>query len=971
MHRLATGLALTLAAALVPSTAIAAPATLPTVHRTLSAASTTARACDSSSAQRRGVAQTLYRVPMSGFVTFRGAGSTGGNWDLAVFDAASGNRLTGSRAFGSDEVAQSWVTAGQRLRVQGCHVSGTDSTFPVSIEFVAAKAPAVERPSLVRIPTTNKGILARLDSLGYDVTENSRDGHSDIVVPNAPMLDKLRKLGVAFKIRSLDMRKDFVRAREADARYTTRMGTAGSPLPTGRTSYRTYNDIQAELAALVKDHPGLVRPVVIGHSFQGREIQGIEIAKNVDAPNDGRPTFLLVSLHHAREWPSVETSMEYAHLLVDGVASGDQQISDLAARERTVIVPLVNPDGFIASRGGEDGSIPDPADTTGVPDGDTVEGVAVPFGGNLAYRRKNCDGAIPNGPNHEEQNLPCYYQVGVDPNRNYGQYWGGVGASSDPNTQSYRGAGQWSEPETQAVWHWSQAHNVTFMMTLHNVAALVLRPPGTHADGLAPDEARMKELGDQMAADTGYTSEYGFQLYDTSGTTEDWQYGGQGAFGYTIEIGPSGGQFHMPYQVGVVDQWTGTGDRKGLGLRSALLRAAESAATPGDHSVIQGAAPAGSILRIQKKFDTKSAPVCTYAQGLLVAGGPLAPLDCVAPGATQSTPDGLNYTMVVPSSNHYEWHVTPSTRPFVAKKTIPGGYDAAAYQTDPYEPTDKDVPPADRGIDDPQGVNGNPEEPYSAERRFSLTPGEAGNKVVVDLNWDVPAQDYDLKLYHVGADGSLQPAGTGTGPTGGSGGSSGEANGVPEQIEVDRADAGDYVARIIYYITGAQEAPPANDWHLSVSRYKSQPDKIEAGRENWTLTCEQPDGTVLESKEIYVERGQAVTADFGCGGVVPQTAASGETGAAPGGSGVLGEKQTSAQKQAAQKKAAARKAATKRATCLKRAGKVKSKSKRKAAVKRCKTRYPTAAERKAAAKKKAAAKRRAAAKKRTSHTKRS
>src|SRR5439155_24146918 len=128
----------------------------------------------------------------------------------------------------------------------------------------------------------------------------------------------------------------------------------------------------------------------------------------------------------------------------------------LATNERTVIVPVVNPAGYVASRG----TSPDPADTvmgkgvnTPVEGLDTIEGVFVPFGGNLAYRRKNCDGPFPNGPGHEEQNFPCYYQYGVDPNRNYGENWGGVGASSDPNTQSYRGGGQWSEPETQAIWH--------------------------------------------------------------------------------------------------------------------------------------------------------------------------------------------------------------------------------------------------------------------------------------------------------------------------------------------------------------------------------------------------------------------------------------------------------------------------------------------------------------------------------------
>ena len=51
---------------------------------------------------------------------------------------------------------------------------------------------------------------------------------------------------------------------------------------------------------------------------------------------------------------------------------------------------------------------------------------------------------------------------------------------------------------------------------------------------------------------------------------------------YTIEIGPQGGQFHMPYQTGVVDEWTGKRGTpsEGKGMREALLLAAENAAEP-------------------------------------------------------------------------------------------------------------------------------------------------------------------------------------------------------------------------------------------------------------------------------------------------------------------------------------------------------------------------------------------------------
>src|SRR4051795_7761577 len=126
MQRLAIAAALAAAAALVPSTALAAPTALPAVQRPLSSASTTGRACHSSLYSGKGVARTTYRAPMSGFITVRGAAPRG-NWDLAVFDVRSRRAMTSSESFTSNEVAQTWVAAGQRLVIQGCREGGKPS----------------------------------------------------------------------------------------------------------------------------------------------------------------------------------------------------------------------------------------------------------------------------------------------------------------------------------------------------------------------------------------------------------------------------------------------------------------------------------------------------------------------------------------------------------------------------------------------------------------------------------------------------------------------------------------------------------------------------------------------------------------------------------------------------------------------------------------------------------------------------
>ena len=78
----------------LPSTALAAPAALPTVKRTLSAST---RSCDT----------TSYRAPMAGFLTVRDDGTTRGDWDLALVDRRGKATLASSKAFGSREKSQS------------------------------------------------------------------------------------------------------------------------------------------------------------------------------------------------------------------------------------------------------------------------------------------------------------------------------------------------------------------------------------------------------------------------------------------------------------------------------------------------------------------------------------------------------------------------------------------------------------------------------------------------------------------------------------------------------------------------------------------------------------------------------------------------------------------------------------------------------------------------------------------------
>src|SRR3954447_6719223 len=634
---------------------------LPATARTVSVAKAASTSCGSGLLDgRSGVNVTRWTATDDGSVNIRLAGDERNDWDLALFDGAGARRLDASMAPGANEVVQTLVRRGQTLLIQVCRERGRSAAEPLRITPVAVPlAPpgaevAQPKQSLVSIPINSGLEVSALERLGLNLDEVP-NGNQAIAVLSSPAQGlALTRAGYTYSTLIPDMAaaERTYRARDAQA-----AAAAPSALPSGRSTYRHYPDIQADLKKIVSSHPNLARPLVLPKkSFQGRDIEGIEVTDDVGANDDGKPTFWLMGVHHAREWPSAEIPVEFGMYLTSSFGS-DPRVTALLKNVRIVITPVINPDGYITSR-----ESTDPADQSQDPGmaPSLAESVAPP-GGSLAHRRKNCDGASPSPA------TPCELQYGVDPNRNYGQSWGGPGAGTNPGDQDYRGADQWSEPETQAVHEYSQSHDITTTITMHNFASLVLRPPGVHDAGLAPDEDALKELGDRMADDTGYTSEFSYQLYDTSGTMEDWNYAAAGTYGYTIEMGPSadkGGNFHIEFARAVVHQWTGeeTEKGKGKGLRDALLAAGEEGADRGEFSTLQGSAPPDSVLRLHKDFKTFTAKdICTVED---------TGVDCTAAGATtpqHSQDDHLDYTTVVPGNGEFKWIVTPSTRPFELK----------------------------------------------------------------------------------------------------------------------------------------------------------------------------------------------------------------------------------------------------------------------------------------------------------------
>jgi hypothetical protein len=757
------------------------------------------RSCSARALQSgAGYVQRTVAAPSVGTVTARLDGA-GGDWDLAVFDAVTGRLVAGSSYRGSHEVASGYTAQATALTVQACRVAGGagSATLTVETKAVDVSGAASQPSSLVRVATPTRQRVQQLSELDLDLTEHGGPGFREVVLHSAADAATLRAAGLQYAVQIPDLAAQSRRDRQADAAFAA--AAPRSELPSGRTSYRRLFDYSEDMKRLAREHPDLVRPITLNHqTWEGRPVEGIEITTNPNA-RDGKPVFLQMGAHHAREWPSAEHAMEWAYELILGYRRGEARAKRLVETTRTIVVPVVNADGFNASR--EAGELQGAGGGRGgTADDETVNILTHPN----EYRRKNCRLITDEAAGNCLQPAFGLASAGVDPNRNYGGFWGGPGASGDPTNETYYGPGPFSEPETQNVRELISTRQVTTLITNHTFSNLVLRPPGIQVQGPTPDEPRYKALGDAMAHENGYASQFGYELYDTTGTTEDWSYFATGGLGFTFEIGPE--HFHPPFEEAVAEyEGTTASAAGGGGNRAAYYLAQENAADPASHSVLTGRAPAGAVLRLKKTFQTPTSQDTTFT-------------------------DTLDSTLQVPAGGAFEWHVNPSTRPLVAQDRgrEPTG-DPSPPQT--FSAAGGTVPCAN--FDDP------PETCY--EDHTITIPGGTGvdnARATIRVQWSTPASDYDMKVFRDGVEV----------------GSSGQGTTDFEQVVLGDPAPGEYVVRVVNF-AGVEP------WTGTVS-FEGPEEFQPAQAETWTLFCEDADGTIRSARQVAIARGERRSLDL-------------------------------------------------------------------------------------------------------------
>ncbi|MEV0169879.1 M14 family zinc carboxypeptidase [Streptomyces sp. NPDC050803] len=285
--------------------------------------------------------------------------------------------------------------------------------------------------------------------------------------------EKLEKQGVELTEHTLSAKAEQRVEAAADGVYRPYGGSGG---------------LKEEILRTAQENPGLTKVVSIGKTVNGQDILALKLTKNAKKTKDGaKPSVLYLSNQHAREWITPEMTRRLMHHYLDNYKT-DKRIKTIVDTTELWFVLSANPDGY---------------DHTFADTGDRL------WRKNL--RDVNGDGAISTGD-------------GVDLNRNFTYKWGydNEGSSPNPTSQTYRGAGPASEPETKALDAFQKRIGFEYGINYHSAAELILYGVGWQVATDTPDDVLYKALAGtpDNPAVPGYHPQVSSELYTTNGEAD-------------------------------------------------------------------------------------------------------------------------------------------------------------------------------------------------------------------------------------------------------------------------------------------------------------------------------------------------------------------------------------------------------------------------------------------------------------------
>ncbi len=448
------------------------------------------------------------RVPRAGFVVglhFRASSRvalpsrSGTGFALRLASGEAGRTFVRAHFLRFEPPAMRFLIVALCLLV-GALISSSVHAQAVAPRYSEVRVTLAERSGL-------RALAERVPGLDHVDVQKEGSGFVAVTVLSEHDLAGLAASGFAYEVTVPDLAAAYA-ARPPATEGERAAGLAASRVDGfgygSMGGYYTFDEVLAKLDEMAADYPDLITErVSIGQSWEGRDLWMVKISDNPDVDED-EPEVLYTALHHAREPQSMATVLYTMFYLLENYGT-DPEVTYLVDHRELYFVPVLNPDGYVFN--------------------ETTD----PNGGGF-WRKNRRD----NGGN----------SFGVDPNRNYGYEWGRDenGSSSAPSSETYRGPGPFSEPETQAIRDFAESREIRAVFNYHSYSNLLLHPWGYEAGVYTPDQDVFAAISADMTRINGY--EYGQAadvLYAVNGDSDDWYYGEQEtkpkAFSWTPEVG--------------------------------------------------------------------------------------------------------------------------------------------------------------------------------------------------------------------------------------------------------------------------------------------------------------------------------------------------------------------------------------------------------------------------------------------------
>ena len=335
----------------------------------------------------------------------------------------------------------------------------------------------------VRIKYETADQLSELQKMGLDIMHQKQD-YIDVAIPPQG-LEQIQATGLTAEIIHADLTKFY----QSRLEQNKDMG-----------GYLTLDEINNWFDQIIADHPDIVSSKIsIGQTIEGRDQWAVKISDNPEIDED-EPEVLFTAAIHAREVITPLVVLNLMDSLTDNYSS-DPNIQDLVDNREIWFIACVNPDGYYNNE------------------------VIAPEGGGLWRKnmRDNGDGTF-----------------GVDLNRNFGYAWGfnDFGSSPDPASLTYRGTAPFSEPETQNLREFHNAHDFIIAVYFHSYGNKLYAPWG-YNNSLPRDTAAFNYICDSVWVANGYANCVG--IGNINGCSDDWLYGEtttkNRTFAFTNEVG--------------------------------------------------------------------------------------------------------------------------------------------------------------------------------------------------------------------------------------------------------------------------------------------------------------------------------------------------------------------------------------------------------------------------------------------------